>query len=143
LVVNHKNLRRRLEVGLFLAPSSPKKGILLKKFSKYQSVWCISIDHCRLSIAKDALARFVSLDQAVYARCCGPSRQKTKNRNVLCLSGMIDIKHHGSYERKIDGEQIYQIKKSNLHYTRLIPFRVSRVSCAQHRSFAPGPTLQG
>jgi len=38
---------------------------------------------------------------------------------------------------------IYQIKKSNLYYTRLIPFRVSGVSDAHLRSFAPGPTHQG
>jgi len=31
-------------------------------------------------------------------------------------------------------------KKSNLHYTRLIPFRVSRVSGAYLRGFAPRPT---
>jgi len=33
--------------------------------------------------------------------------------------------------------------KSNLHYTRLIPFRMSRVSGAHLRGFAPGPTHQG
>jgi len=31
-------------------------------------------------------------------------------------------------------------KKSNLHYTRLIPFRVSRVDGAHLRGFAPRPT---
>jgi len=36
-----------------------------------------------------------------------------------------------------------QIKKSNLRYTRLIPFRASRVSGAQLRGSAPGPTHQG
>jgi len=36
-------------------------------------------------------------------------------------------------------------RKSNLHYTRLIPFRVSRVSGAHLRGFAPqqGPYNQG
>jgi len=36
-----------------------------------------------------------------------------------------------------------QIIKSNLHYTRLIPFRMSRVSGAHLRGFAPGPIHQG
>jgi len=34
-------------------------------------------------------------------------------------------------------------KKLNLHYTRLIPFRVSRVDGIHFRSLAPGPTIQG
>jgi len=38
--------------------------------------------------------------------------------------------------------QLLQIK-SNLHYTRLIAFRVSRVSGAHPCGFAPGPTHQG
>jgi len=33
--------------------------------------------------------------------------------------------------------------KSNLLYTRLLPFRMSQVSGAHLRSFAPGPTHQG
>jgi len=33
--------------------------------------------------------------------------------------------------------------KSNLHYTRLISFRVSRVSSVHLRGFATGPTHQG
>jgi len=37
----------------------------------------------------------------------------------------------------------HQIKKSNLYYTRFIPFWVSRVSGAHLRGFAPGPILQG
>jgi len=36
-----------------------------------------------------------------------------------------------------------KIKKSKFHYTRLIPFRVSRVSGAQLRGFAPRSTHQG
>jgi len=35
------------------------------------------------------------------------------------------------------------VKKSNLHYTRLILFRVLQVSGAHFGGFAPGPTLQG
>jgi len=34
-----------------------------------------------------------------------------------------------------------EIKKSNLRYTRLISFRVSRVSDAHLRAFTPEPTL--
>jgi len=34
-------------------------------------------------------------------------------------------------------------KNSNLYYTRLTPFWVSRVSGVQLRGFAPGPTHQG
>jgi len=34
-------------------------------------------------------------------------------------------------------------QKSNLNFTRLIPFRVSRVSSAHLRGFPPWPTLQG
>jgi len=34
-------------------------------------------------------------------------------------------------------------KKSNIHYTRLILFPVSRVSGAHFRGFAPEPTLKG
>jgi len=34
-------------------------------------------------------------------------------------------------------------QKSNLRYTRIIPFRVSRVSGAHVRGFAPRPTQSG
>jgi len=35
------------------------------------------------------------------------------------------------------------LKKSNFRYTRLMPFRVSRVSGAHFREFTPEITLQG
>jgi len=40
-------------------------------------------------------------------------------------------------------EEDRKIKKSNLRYTRLIPFGVSRVSGAQLRGFVPGLAHQG
>jgi len=35
-----------------------------------------------------------------------------------------------------------ELKKSNLHYTRSIPFRVSRVSSVQLRGFTQGPPIK-
>jgi len=57
----------------------------------------------------------------------------------ICLAPMIDF----MTKRLVSKQPASTNKKSNLHYTRLIPFQVSRVSGAHLRGFVPEPTHQG
>jgi len=55
------------------------------------------------------------------------------NKNlILHLPNLNQVKIHSVLTKKL-----------NLHYARLIPFRMSRVSGAHLRGFAPGSTHQG
>jgi len=60
---------------------------------------------------------------------------------MLFLAWFFYCLHYGNFSADALGR--IRIKKSNLYYTRLIPFWVSRVSGAHLRGFASGPTHQG
>jgi len=68
---------------------------------------------------------------------CG-NKQDCVDCGVSSLSGS---KVAGYEDREVDDE--YLSKNANLHYTRLIFFRVSRVSATNLHDFAPGSTHQG
>jgi len=71
---------------------------------------------------------------------------RVEPRTYMQLTGKLSFKFNFSSSLLFEHSAIRVTKqksKSNLYYTRLIPFRVSRVSCARLRGFAPGPTHQG